>query len=138
MQIKKVQGTETEQDLWSNPAFCSGRFFEARGFREGAEYNSHAGISILCAVRSFNGLSAGRPDLACRVRPGDLVSLASTFLDLRLNPEDTLCGRDSAKADGALNPRHRLHSEVGKQSKKTLLDIFGHYIEGCMTLFDTM
>ena len=31
-----------------------------------------------------------------------------------------------------------LGSEVGKQSKKTLLDIFGRYIEGYMTLFDTI
>ena len=29
-------------------------------------------------------------------------------------------------------------TEVGKQSKKTLLDIFGRYIEGYMTLFDTI
>ena len=29
-------------------------------------------------------------------------------------------------------------SVVGKQSKKTLFDIFGHYIEGYMTLFDTI
>ena len=27
---------------------------------------------------------------------------------------------------------------VGKQSKKTLFDIFGHYIEGYMTPFDTI
>ena len=31
-----------------------------------------------------------------------------------------------------------LYSEVGKQSNKTLLDIFGRYIEGYMTLFDTV
>ena len=29
-------------------------------------------------------------------------------------------------------------SVVGKQSKKTLFDIFGHYIEGYMTPFDTI
>ena len=33
---------------------------------------------------------------------------------------------------------YRPLTEGGKQSKKTLLDIFGHYIEGYMTLFDTI
>ena len=39
---------------------------------------------------------------------------------------------------GALRPRAAQDAEVGKQSKKTLLDIFGRYIEGYMTLFDTI
>ena len=31
-----------------------------------------------------------------------------------------------------------LQAEVGKQSHKTLLDVFERYIQGYMTLFDTV
>ena len=38
----------------------------------------------------------------------------------------------------ALRRPSESQAEVGKQSQKTLLDGFGHYTEGYMTLFDTM
>ncbi len=59
------------------------------------------------------------------------------------------CGEDensefpfsSARAGPALHggaPLSRHDTEVGKQSHKTLLDVFERYIEGYMTLFDTI
>ena len=40
--------------------------------------------------------------------------------------------------DAAADRRRDLIPVVGKQSKQTLFDIFGHYIEGYMTPFDTI
>ena len=68
-------------------------------------------------------------------------SLSITALTARDEPP----GQDEAEHEGQASPRQRFpgflfarDTETGKQSKNTLLDISERYIEGYMTLFDTI
>ena len=57
---------------------------------------------------------------------------------LSAGPVSVRLPRHCAALHVNISRKHNLLPEVGKQSKKTLLDVFERYIEEYMTLFDTI
>ena len=92
-------------------------------------------LALLCPCRAHVKVREGQTHAI----PGSvsILTKAPALLSACLRPaEEALRRREALPLGCAV--RRDLQAEVGKQSKKTFLNIFGRYIEEYMTLFDTM